>query len=166
VDPEMIPALVNIGVIEQKRNNLQEAEEYFRRAVAALDKKSGNFFGLDQVAGYYYLAQLLDQTDRKEEAITIYKKAIARAPQLGEPHHNLGLLLHKMNKIDEAMAEYEKAVELEPTYIHSHYMLAGLLSERGKLEEAASHLRIVVSIAPGYQKAEEHLANIERLLEK
>lgn len=163
IDPLMVQALVNMGQIEKKRGNLKEAEQYFAKAVAVLDKKSQRFFGLDDLGAYYFLAEILDATGRRTEALAIFERAVARAPNLAEPHHNFAVHLQKASRIDEAIAHFTEAVRLEPTYIHSHYLLAGILAERGRLEEAETLLRQVVAVDPNYQKAKQHLANIIRL---
>lgn len=164
IDPNMVQALVNMGQIEKKRGNIAEAEKYYRRAIASLDAKSQRFFGLDDLGAYYFLAEILDETGRKTEALDIFKRAVDRAPQLAEPHHNYALELQKTGNVDEAVKQLQEAIRLEPTYIHSPYILAGIFAERGRLKEAIALLRQVVAIDPNYQKAQQHLANMVRMV--
>lgn len=164
IDPNMVQALVKIGQLEKKRGNIALALEYFARAANVLDARSQRFFGLDDLGAYYYLAELHEDLNKPDLALVTFERAVKRAPQLAEPHHNYGAYLQKRGRTEEAIHQFLLATELEPTYIPSHYLVAGLLSERGHLEEAVEHLRAVVAINPGYEKAALHLQNLERML--
>lgn len=166
IDPQMVQALVNMGQIEKERGNIDAAQEYFERGVAVLNAKNQRFFGLDDLGAYYFLSEVLEAKGDRNAALTVLQSAVARAPQLAEPHHNLALMLQKMGRTDEAIPELIEAIRLEPMYIHSLYILAGILAERGHLPEARELLLRVIAINPGYEKARQHLVGVEKLLEQ
>jgi len=60
------------------------------------------------------LANAYAQANRPEDAIRIYKKAIAMGPGNASAHCNLGYMLMKEGRVDEAITEFIHTVELDP----------------------------------------------------
>jgi tetratricopeptide (TPR) repeat protein len=81
---------------------LAEAEQAYREALAAC--------GSDPVL-LYNLGVLLDDQDRKDEALAAYQQALRADPALADCHYNLALLCERLKRPREAirhMAEYRK----------------------------------------------------------
>jgi tetratricopeptide (TPR) repeat protein len=93
----------------------------------------------------YWLGRLDYDAGKYAEAISRFKEALARDPQLMRAHDNLGLCYEALDDPDEAIAHYREAIRLNrqapakspwpPTN------LGILLRERGALDEAASLFR-------------------------
>ena len=48
-----------------------------------------------------------------EEAVAIYRKALAIKPDYAEAHNNLGNALKELGRLDEAVASYRKALAMQ-----------------------------------------------------
>ena len=55
---------------------------------------------------------LLEDLERRGEAVRAYQEAIARAPDLADAHYNLGLVLDALGKRSEAIAHLRSARKL------------------------------------------------------
>lgn len=103
-DPQNKWAHYNLGLIEQNSAQPAAAEADYR-AVLATDP---NFTG-----ALYNLA-ILRTADAPQEAISLYQRAIAVAPNMASAHLNLGFLLNSIGQNAQGKAELDKAVSIEP----------------------------------------------------
>jgi Flp pilus assembly protein TadD len=110
--------------------------------------------------GYVNLAVGFASNGNQEAAAAAYRKAIALAPRIAEPHHDLAVVLNALGRSDEAAAELETAVRLDPQYAAAHEDLGALLAKRGDLEGAARHFRKAAELAPSQSKYHYRLAAV------
>jgi Flp pilus assembly protein TadD len=85
---------------------------------------------------------------RLDEAIAGYEAVAAKAPNLPQLHHNLGLAYARKKDMPKAEAELRKAVELKPDFTEAHSALSIVLYEKGNREEALSEAAHAVEGAP------------------
>jgi tetratricopeptide (TPR) repeat protein len=97
----------------------------------------------------------LQAQGRLDEAVALYRAALARDPNDALTHSNLGTALKANGQLDEAIAQYRMALDLAPSDADGHYNLANALMAQGKLVEAADRFRDAIRIEPGL--AEAHL---------
>ncbi|MBW4464940.1 MAG: tetratricopeptide repeat protein, partial [Pegethrix bostrychoides GSE-TBD4-15B] len=97
---------------------------------------------------YYSLGAVLSKTDRKEEAIAAYHKAIELDPKFATPHNGLGNLYKAQGKQEEAIAAYHKVIELDPKSATPHNALGNLYSDQGKQEEAIAAYHKAIELDP------------------
>jgi Flp pilus assembly protein TadD len=71
-----------------------------------------------------------------DEAIAAYEAVAAKAPDLPEVHHNLGLAYRKKGEAEKAEAEFRQAADLDPDFAEPHGALAVMLANAGKRDEA------------------------------
>ena len=141
--------LSNLALLEQQLGNLSEAERGLRAAVASFEglaaraPTSPHRFNVAVALGV--LGNLLDKTDRREEALRAYRRATPILEGLVEAHGEAPLL--------------------RASLAHAHQRLAVTLEALGRLEEAevslrgaVAHYRRVVADFPGMVEYRERLA--------
>jgi len=86
-----LDARINLGRLLHLDGQLKEAEELYRQAKSTSALLSFN------------LAILLEDLDREEEAVAVYREALAQDPLLHDAHFNLSRLHEKANRPREAL---------------------------------------------------------------
>ena len=94
-----------------------------------------------------------------DEAMALYRDALARDPNDVVAYSNLGTALAANGQLDEAIARYRQALALAPNDADSHYNLANALTAQGKFADAVSQFREALRIEPGFAEAHLNLGN-------
>ncbi len=121
------------GVAHHEAGRLREAEEHYRRVIAANPKH-------DQA--HAMLAVIASQSGRFDDAIELILQAITLAPDRAEHHYNHGLILAEADRPDDAMTAYRRALAADPALAPAHYNLGNLLSNKQRYSEAADSFRL------------------------
>ena len=130
--PTLPEPYVNLGILRERAQDWDEAERYYRRALAA-DSHCGT--------ARLNLANLLAQTGRVAEAEQAYFDALHCDPTEPRTWSNLGTLLAEDRSNDQATREaeaeacYRQALTLMPTYATARFHLACLLLRQGRFQE-------------------------------
>ncbi len=98
-------AFYNLGEAHRRRNDLEGAESYFRRALAVNPAFPKALNGL----GNLMLLQ-----NRLPEARELYLQAVKSDPKYGAPHRHLGMLYHALRRYDLALDHAQEAFRLGP----------------------------------------------------
>ncbi|HZY18664.1 MAG TPA: type IV pilus biogenesis/stability protein PilW [Ramlibacter sp.] len=133
-DPSYPDAYNLRGLIYMRMNDLPQAEESFRRAVA-LDPRDGNTL--------HNLGWLQCQTRRYDEAQRTFEQAL-EIPTYGSRSKTMmaqGLCQSRAGKPAEAEATLKRAYELDAGNPIIGYNLADLLYARGELPRAQFYIR-------------------------
>ncbi len=85
---------------------------------------------------------LLDETDFRTAAQTVFSQAVEHHPEEPMAHVNLAKILMYKGELDLARVHYEKALALDPGHVFAHQQLSELLREWGDLEGARRHRRL------------------------
>ncbi len=99
-DPAFLDAYINLGRLLHEARRLAKAEDVYREAIKAC--------GEDPVL-LFNLGVLLQDMDRKPEAVVAYEAALRLDPTLADCHYNLALLYERLAQPKEAirhMARY------------------------------------------------------------
>ncbi|MBE9547442.1 MAG: tetratricopeptide repeat protein, partial [Proteobacteria bacterium] len=104
-NPENHELLNNLGVISCSQNNVQEAEDYFLRAISA--KK--DYFNV-----LLNLSKLYQNTERWEQAANQLEKCISIADQNTDIFNQLGKVYLKIGDTEKAKVTLRKSLELNP----------------------------------------------------
>ena len=122
---------LNLGVMYQRRRELPQAEDSYRRAI-----------GLDPwfTPAVFNLATLLNGQRRNEEAEAVLRAGLERIPDDGELHYSLGLILAEENRIEAALASLSKAVALAPDRARVRYNYGLALQRVNRLDDAETAL--------------------------
>ncbi len=88
------------------------------------------------------------QEGKLEEAISLYRQAIALEPNISLVHYNLGIALHHQGDLPGARTHYREAIALNPDDIQARYNLGVVLQQQGLLELAINNYQQVINLSP------------------
>lgn len=116
----------------------------------------------DQVTALHRQADALLHQDRREEAITAYRRLLVLRPDLTDSWYNLGYLLKAQGRYDEALEAYGQALVhgiAHPEEVHLN--CAVIYADHLRRDaEAERELGAALAIAPGYAPALLNLGNL------
>jgi len=134
VDPDNLPALVNLGVTEYRLGQYDEAERLLQASLRLKPDHATAWLNL----GILYL-------DREENlpALAAAAQAVVHAPSDPVARNYLGVAAGRNGWFDAAESELRRAVELRPEYADAHFNLAVFCLERNPpaVELARRHYR-------------------------
>lgn len=176
VNPEEEDALVGLGIVLEKLNRDNEAEDCYKKIIAINPKnvKARTTYG-------YFLSY----RERGKEAIEQFIEVIKTNPNDAKANDQLVFLrkqlpfirtnrakaLMESNKFDEAEMELEEAMNSNPNNAFVHKTLGVLKEMRGDkaqsglerekpYREAEQEYRRALELKPKYPSARRHLANL------
>ncbi len=138
LDPLYALACSNFAVVQLHRGEVEEAEQYFRRA---LEQRS-----VPDVLRN--LGLMLSRTGRPLEAVDAYRQALDLDPQLVSAWAGLGEILLELQRPEDAKSALMRAVELDPSYAEARYRLAFALSALGDYQGALRETRHALELNP------------------
>lgn len=121
IEPNNIPALVNLGATEYRMGNNTEAERLLRRALQLKPDNPTAWLNL----GIIYL-----ERDEPMRSLAAVAQAVVHAPNDPVARNYLGVAAGRNRWFDAAEAELRRAVELRPDYADAHFNLAVFCLER------------------------------------
>src|SRR5262249_16563687 len=91
----------------------------------------------DTIASYHVgIAEAYRALDRREAALTHYRKAIAIEPGHWAAHNQLADMLRDDGDLEAAATHYETVVKLKPDLASAQHNLAAVLLDQGRANEA------------------------------
>jgi tetratricopeptide (TPR) repeat protein len=118
----------NLGTANKANGDLTNAEEAFRKAIAIKPHYA------EAVTN---LGALLEELNRKSEAVAIYRSTLARYP--GDPtllHSLANILAHAQESTDEAITIYKQLIALKPNTFDAYRQLGVTLCRQQLVAEA------------------------------
>src|SRR5262245_24734608 len=105
IDPDLVPAIVNLANIHYARDELIEAQALYERAI-----------GLDPECfeAHFNLGNILHDLGRYEGALQRYRRAVAINPGYPDAHFYLAVTLEKTGHSPEAKPHWNAYLELAP----------------------------------------------------
>lgn len=94
------------------------------------------------------LGVALQLTERIDEAMIAYSKALEIEPHHVDVHLTLGSFLEASGKVSEAMGHYRKAIELDPRNSLAYNCLGNVLKQQGKVTEAMEEFARAMYVDP------------------
>jgi tetratricopeptide (TPR) repeat protein len=123
-------------------NELFERAEMLEAAgdLAAAERSYRAALAIDRTdpALPYNLANVLDEQDRRHDAILAYYEALRRDPDFAEAWFNLGVIAEGEDRIEDAIKHYRQALFAQPNFADALFNLALLLTDDEDYREAAS----------------------------
>jgi len=104
LNPSAAGALVNLGTIHYRLRHFDEAERYYRDAIAA---DSG--YALAE----FNLGNLYDEQCRTDEAFHHYKRSLSLNPNYADAHFNLALLCERTGDALKAVHHWKTYLKLD-----------------------------------------------------
>lgn len=129
-DPEILQAL---GLTEKRMGKFLEAEQNILQWVKLRPQASEAFNNLGNV----YLV-----TNRMDQAVDAYKKALAAKTSKAESHYNLGQAYLLNFDLSEAEGEFRRARELKPQLISYHTSISSRNPNRMVIDQTIEPLRL------------------------
>ena len=105
IDPELVPAIVNLANIHYGRDELIEAQALYERAIA-LDQ--------DCFEAHFNLGNIHHDLGRYDDALVCYRDAVALSPGYADAHFYLAVTLEKTGHSPEAKPHWRTYQELAP----------------------------------------------------
>jgi Flp pilus assembly protein TadD len=103
------------------------------------------------------------ERERFDEAIDMFRRALALDPQNPAFHCNLAVACGENGLDDEAFTEYQRTLSLDPGNVTALVNLGYLYSERERYEEARDCWERAIRDAPDSPEAAEARANLQNL---
>jgi tetratricopeptide (TPR) repeat protein len=105
VDPDLVPAIVNLANIHYAHDELIEAQALYERAI-----------GLDQdcFEAHFNLGNIHHDLGRYEDALVCYRDAVVLNPGYADAHFYLAVTLEKTGHSPEAKPHWKTYQELAP----------------------------------------------------
>lgn len=117
--PDWFAPYVGLGNAAQALGDLEGAEKAFRAAIQLNEQAA---------EAWCNLANLLNQSDRHDEALQAAARSVSLDASLAEGHNNFGNALLALDSPDEATTCYRRAVKLKPDYVDAWINLGGALT--------------------------------------
>ncbi|MPZ16829.1 MAG: tetratricopeptide repeat protein [Luteitalea sp.] len=143
----------NIGLAHMRKNEADQAEAAFKKAIEANPKKS---------EPYGRLAALYSSQKKFDEAAAMSTKANELGGGAaggggggGEALFDQGVNLWNAGKIDEAIQAWEQATKADPKHAAAHYQLGLGYLNKGQTDEAAKALEAYLQLEPNGKNAEQ-----------
>jgi tetratricopeptide (TPR) repeat protein len=105
IDPDLVPAIVNLANIHYARDELIEAQALYERAIA-LDQ--------DCFEAHFNLGNIHHDLGRYDDALVCYRDAVALSPGYPDAHFYLAVTLEKTGHSPEAKPHWRTYQELAP----------------------------------------------------
>ncbi|MFQ5565918.1 MAG: tetratricopeptide repeat protein [Paracoccaceae bacterium] len=140
IDPGLIPAWLNLGILMLQAERIEEAGDCFQRAVDADPKLVDAHSGLGVAR---------QRQNRLAEAVEAFEQAASLAPRDAEIRANLGGALQEVGESERAIACFQQAIRLAPERASIHTMLGALLHEVQGAQAALSHYDEALRLVPG-----------------
>ena len=105
-----------------------------------------------------------EREQRLEEAIALFREAIAENPAEAERHYALAAVLKRSGRVEEAVAAYRAGLARNPAYARMRVDLGLALMAAGRLDEAQSELEQARAIAPDLAEAHHNLGILHHQL--
>jgi tetratricopeptide (TPR) repeat protein len=191
VRPAHFGSLLALGAICASTNRLDDAERYFKQAIAvdddaaeahgslgAVHASTGDLAAAaacydkalalapDHPAVHSGYGMLLVSLGRKPEAIEHLRRAVAAKPDFLDALFALGNLLYADGKDAEAIACYLKILQFSPRHSETHNNLANVCQRLGHVERAVIHYKTAIEINPSYADAYGNLGNAYLVLDR
>lgn len=150
LDARHADSLHMLGIIQKHQGNRSAAEKLIRQALALREDP-------------YFLANLGDllrETNQRDGAMAVYRRALHLKPDFTQMQYNLALLHHLASDLAAAEAAYRCVLLIQPDHVFALYNLAKLLKDGSHFLQTEQIYLRVLAIDPVHDYAYNNLANI------
>ncbi len=143
--------ILDDAVEAHRGGDLDAAERGYR---AILGVAAGHFQALN------LLGVVCAQTGRRDEALTLLRRAVALRPSDAEARKNLGLACELSGDLATAATHYARAVALDPRLADAQFGLGFCHEAAGRTDAAIECYRRTVALAPEHARAHNNLGSL------
>lgn len=140
-------AYSQLGMAYAMRGDAERAISAGEKAVALYDKVADrwrNDPNAPTVFNRTNLASFYIQNQQVEQAMRVYKDAVALSPTHLDARIGYGMTLHALHRDDEAIAQFETAMQQHPNDLTPDHRIGTMLLEQRQFEPAIKWLRSAV----------------------
>ena len=153
LDPKNPKIYDDIGSLYLTLGQKDKAEEYFTKSL--VQKK-------DYISANINLAFLLEDQDKRDEAISILEAILSINQNNPEILFQLGRLYYNDGQIVRAITHFKRAITINANYSDVHYALGLAYEKQGKIQQAIEELQIVFQFNPGSQEVANKLQQLKQ----
>ncbi len=139
LDAANADALQFMGLLRQTQGRDGEAEDFYRRSLAAVP---------DQPGIHFNLGMMFYRSGRFAEALAAFEKVLQLKPGDFDTLMMCGHARQAMGDFDLAETSFRQALDAQPNSITARQYLGGLLADQGRGEEAEASLREALALNP------------------
>jgi tetratricopeptide (TPR) repeat protein len=144
-----ISAYINLGNSYESSQQLDKAEEAYKKAVALDPSHPLPLYNI----GVIYFKQ-----QRYDEAIEAYERSISLNPTFSKPYNNLAAIYDILGNTDKAETAFKRAIEANPLIPELHFNLGKFYISHKRYDEAVSELREALDLRSDYIEAHNNIA--------
>lgn len=159
VEPEFVPARVNLAELLLQQNRPAEAEKEFRGAV---DAAAGARMDHEEGVARDALARFLIRQKRYDEGIEELGRAVELMPGDARVRYFYGVALNSTGHFDEALSHLEEAHRLEPRQLEYLTGLATICRDAGKTDLALRYARRALDLQPDNPQLQQLVQSLGR----
>ena len=104
-------------------------------------------------------AMQLEEKGENDQALGIWKKALALDPGNAKVQNGLGISLYVHGDLQEGFEHLRQAVRINPMSTQNRFVLGRFTLDQGHAEEALPDLEAAIAIRPHFESCEEALAS-------
>lgn len=132
------------AVQAQTAGNLAFAESAYRGLIAERARIPQLFSNL---------AMICMQTERRAEAMSLFKQALTVDPAFPDARMHLAGAYEQAGDTEQAINCYQQVLSRHPGMFVARYLLANQLKAQGRIDEAVVHYRKIMQQQPAYTQA-------------
>lgn len=152
-DPGDADALHFFGLLRYQQQAVEEGERLIRASLACAPENPH---------AWNNLGNLLFASDRHDDAVEAYLRAVELDIELGAPWKNLGECLERSASPERAVALFRRIIESVPGFVPAYDALGRVLRVFGRHEEAVDVYRRWLELEPERPTARHMLAALSR----
>lgn len=134
IQPQYPRALENLGLCYEALQDLPNAFECYRNAIASEDAKQGR----KNAEPYAYYGRLLLDQGQSSDAMSVLRRAVDVSPRSLIANYELGRGLLGVGELKDAERVLYTAANLDPNFPQTYYLL-GKICQREQRPKEASH---------------------------
>ncbi|MFZ5775066.1 MAG: tetratricopeptide repeat protein [Thermodesulfobacteriota bacterium] len=138
--PNQPDALHMLGVLSYKQGRLDEAYQFMLQADQILASPPEHYL--------CNLGIVLFESNRDEEAISAFSRALNLNQKLYEAHGRMGYSLLKLGQINDALCSVVRAIQIKPDYPDGFFYLGSVLLAMGRKEDGLLAFRESMRLIP------------------
>jgi len=172
----------NLGLQNFKKNNLEDAENFFKEVLnnnsdhlesifflGILQAKKKDFskakdyfikviqIDSSYIDAHYNLGMVFNELKDFQNSINCYEKVIQIDSKHADAHNNLGLVFYKLGEFQNSINYYERAIQINSNNVHAYNNLGNSLIGLEKTKKAVDYYKKAIEIDSNYIKAHKNL---------
>ncbi len=161
IDSTFVPAWMNMGNLNFRRDKLDEVEPFYKKALLLPEQDRSHF------KAHFGLGLLDFQAKKYADAEEHWMLCFERDSSNANLNRNLGKLYFKTNRFDIAQQRLMKAIQLRPTDAAAMLGMAYVLASKSKTADALGYVEQAIGKGSTFEQLEsdEDLAPLRTLPE-